>query len=140
MASLWRDSGLSWTDFLPEAEDVHAFVSQQVGAALVPPPSPPLLLSALIGCSGLAQQKLQFVLWDGSVPDAAPSKRTTLSPEDLSQQLDRLLLEDMASDEQIFDWVEVRRDWSRWLGGGGGPQSHRRRLCPTYRPTWTSPR
>lgn len=47
-----------------------------------------------------------MVLSDGSGPDAAPSKRT-LSPEDLSQQLERLLLEDMASDEQIFDWVEV---------------------------------
>lgn len=81
-----------------------------------------LLLSGLIGRCGLTEQKLQFVLWDGSVPDAAPSKRT-LSPEDLSQQLDRLLLEDMASDEQIFDWVEVRRDWSRWCrrwGGVGG--------------------
>lgn len=66
------------------------------------------------------------MLWDGAVPDAAPSKRT-LSPEDLSQQLDRLLLEDMASDEQIFDWVEVRRDRSRWCrrwgGGGGSPES-----------------
>lgn len=70
-----------------------------------------------------------------------------LSPEDLSQQLDRLLLEDMASDEQIFDWVEVRQDWSRGRRGGGraggragAPQSHRRCLSPTYRPTWTSPR
>lgn len=57
------------------------------------------------------------MLWDGSGPDAAPSKRM-LSPEDLSQQLDRLLLEDMASDEQIFDWVEVRQDWSRGRRGG----------------------
>lgn len=46
------------------------------------------------------------MLWDGSGPEAAPSKRL-LSAEALSQQLDRLLLEDTASDEQIFDWVEV---------------------------------
>lgn len=43
---------------------------------------------------------------DGSGTEAAKSKRN-LSPEELSQQLERLLLEDMASDEQIFDWVEV---------------------------------
>lgn len=55
----------------------------------------------------MSSQKLQFVLSDGSGPEAALSKRI-LSPEELSQQLERLLLEDMASDEQIFDWVEVR--------------------------------
>ncbi|KAI5095711.1 eukaryotic translation initiation factor 4 gamma 3 isoform X8 [Silurus meridionalis] len=26
---LWRDSGLSWTDFLPETEDVHSFITEQ---------------------------------------------------------------------------------------------------------------
>lgn len=52
------------------------------------------------------KQKLQFVLSDGSSPEVALSKRI-LSPEELSQQLEKLLLEDMASDEQIFDWVEV---------------------------------
>lgn len=31
MSSLWRESGLNWTDFLPEGEDVQAFISQQVG-------------------------------------------------------------------------------------------------------------
>lgn len=31
VSSLWRESGLSWTDFLPEGEDVQAFISQQVG-------------------------------------------------------------------------------------------------------------
>lgn len=32
VGSLWRESGLNWTDFLPEGEDVQAFISQQVGA------------------------------------------------------------------------------------------------------------
>ncbi|XP_029286855.1 eukaryotic translation initiation factor 4 gamma 3 isoform X3 [Cottoperca gobio] len=85
VCSLWRDSGLNWTDFLPEGEDVQAFISQQ---------------------------KLQFILSDGSGPEAALSKKI-LSPEELSQQLERLLLEDMASDEQIFDWVEANLDDSQ---------------------------
>ncbi|XP_041804790.1 eukaryotic translation initiation factor 4 gamma 3 isoform X10 [Chelmon rostratus] len=85
VSSLWRESGLSWTDFLPEGEDVQAFISQQ---------------------------KLQFILSDCSGPEAARSKRI-LSPEELSQQLERLLLEDMASDEQIFDWVEANLDESQ---------------------------
>ncbi|XP_070759420.1 eukaryotic translation initiation factor 4 gamma 3-like [Enoplosus armatus] len=85
VGSLWRESGLNWTDFLPEGEDVQAFISQQ---------------------------KLQFVLSDGSSPEAALSKRI-LSPDELSQQLERLLLEDMASDEQIFDWVEANLDESQ---------------------------
>lgn len=58
--------------------------------------------------SSCYEQKLQFVLSDGSSPESALSKRI-LSPDELSQQLERLLLEDMASDEQIFDWVEVRQ-------------------------------
>uniref|UniRef100_A0A8C4H279 Eukaryotic translation initiation factor 4 gamma, 3a n=1 Tax=Dicentrarchus labrax TaxID=13489 RepID=A0A8C4H279_DICLA len=85
VGSLWRESGLNWTDVLPAGEDVQAFISQQ---------------------------KLQFVLSDGSSPEAALSKRI-LSPEELSQQLERLLLEDMASDEQIFDWVEANLDESQ---------------------------
>ncbi|XP_040926724.1 eukaryotic translation initiation factor 4 gamma 3 isoform X14 [Betta splendens] len=85
VGSLWKESGLNWTDFLPEGEDVQAFISQQ---------------------------KLQFVLLDGSNPEAAVSKRI-LSPEELSQQLDKLLLEDMATDEQIFNWVEANLDESQ---------------------------
>lgn len=30
MAALWREAGLSWKDFLPEEEDVHAFLMEQV--------------------------------------------------------------------------------------------------------------
>ncbi|XP_072237718.1 eukaryotic translation initiation factor 4 gamma 3 isoform X1 [Leuresthes tenuis] len=85
LGCLWRESGISWTDILPEGEDVQAFISQQ---------------------------KLQFLQSDGSTPEAAESKRI-LSPEELSQQLERLLLEDMASDEQIFDWVEANLDESQ---------------------------
>ncbi|XP_042245961.1 eukaryotic translation initiation factor 4 gamma 3-like [Thunnus maccoyii] len=85
VGSLWRESGLNWTDFLPEGEDVQAFISQQ---------------------------KLQFILSDSSGPETTLSKRI-LSPEELSRQLERLLLEDMASDKQIFDWVEANLDESQ---------------------------
>lgn len=112
MASLWRESGLDFADFLPEAEDIHTFLSQQVGGEVT------LCLSSHFHSKPLIRlcqrnQKLQFVFSDGSGPDAAAAvaaaaaSERILSPEHLSQQLDRLLLEDMASDEQIFDWVEV---------------------------------
>jgi len=52
------------------------------------------------------RQKLDFTLSDGSNLTEAVSKRT-LSPEELNKQLEKLLLEDLAGDEQIFDWVEV---------------------------------
>lgn len=52
-------------------------------------------------------QKLQFTEADCSSHEAALAT-TALSLVVLNQQLERLLLEDMASDEQIFDWVEVR--------------------------------
>lgn len=35
VGSLWRESGLSWTDFLPEGEDVQTFISQQVGSQVI---------------------------------------------------------------------------------------------------------
>uniref|UniRef100_A0A665XER5 Eukaryotic translation initiation factor 4 gamma, 3a n=1 Tax=Echeneis naucrates TaxID=173247 RepID=A0A665XER5_ECHNA len=85
VASSWRESCLNWTDFLTEGEDVQAFISQQ---------------------------KLQFIQLDSCSPEAALSKRI-LSPEELRRQLERLLLEDMASDEQIFDWVEANLDESQ---------------------------
>ncbi|XP_045078834.1 eukaryotic translation initiation factor 4 gamma 3-like isoform X4 [Coregonus clupeaformis] len=85
VGTLWRKSGLSWSDFLPEEEDVLDFISQQ---------------------------KLQFTMADCSSPEAALSA-TELSPEVLNQQLERLLLEDMASDEQIFDWAEANLDESQ---------------------------
>ncbi|XP_042569043.1 eukaryotic translation initiation factor 4 gamma 3-like isoform X4 [Cyprinus carpio] len=84
VGSLWRDSGLSWADFLPETEDVHSFITEH---------------------------KLEFTLSDGSNLTEAVSKRT-LSPEELNKQLEKLLLEDMAGDERIFDWVEANLDES----------------------------
>ncbi|XP_062317767.1 eukaryotic translation initiation factor 4 gamma 3 isoform X5 [Osmerus eperlanus] len=85
VGGLWRESGLSWSDFLPEDEDVQTFISEQ---------------------------KLQFTVSEGSAPEAGQSKRP-LGPEELRGQLERLLLEDMASDEQIFDWVEANLDDSQ---------------------------
>ncbi|XP_047203196.1 eukaryotic translation initiation factor 4 gamma 3 isoform X4 [Girardinichthys multiradiatus] len=84
VGSLWRESGLNWADLLEE-EDVEAFISQQ---------------------------KLQFLQSEGSSSEEVQTKRI-LSPEELSQQLEKLLLEDMASDEQIFDWVEANLDESQ---------------------------
>lgn len=51
-------------------------------------------------------QKLEFTLSDCSSPPDKDST-TKLSPEELNKQLEKLLLEDVVSDEQIFDWVEV---------------------------------
>ncbi|XP_051515924.1 eukaryotic translation initiation factor 4 gamma 3-like isoform X4 [Myxocyprinus asiaticus] len=84
VGSLWRDSGLSWADVIPETEDVHSFITEH---------------------------KLDFTLSDCSNPNEAVSKRS-LSPEELNKQLEKLLLEDMAGDEQIFDWVEANLDES----------------------------
>lgn len=85
VGSLWRESGLSWTEFLPDGDDVQSFISQH---------------------------KLQFVVSDTSLSETALSKRS-LSPEELNRQLEKLLLEEMASDEQIFDWVEANLDESQ---------------------------
>ncbi|XP_059396208.1 eukaryotic translation initiation factor 4 gamma 3-like isoform X9 [Carassius carassius] len=84
VGSLWRDSGLSWADFIPETEDVHSFITEH---------------------------NLDFTLSDGSNLTEAVSKRTLL-PEELNKQLEKLLLEDMAGDERIFDWVEANLDES----------------------------
>ncbi|KAG5282217.1 hypothetical protein AALO_G00053560 [Alosa alosa] len=82
VGALWRESGLIWADFLPEGSDVHSFI---------------------------AEQKLEFTLSDSLSLNEAPSKRT-LSPEELNKHLEKLLLEDAAGDEQIFDWVEANLD------------------------------
>ncbi|XP_051961475.1 eukaryotic translation initiation factor 4 gamma 3-like isoform X2 [Xyrauchen texanus] len=84
VGSLWRDSGLSWVNVIPETEDVHSFITEH---------------------------KLDFTLSDCSNPNEAASKRS-LSPEELNKQLEKLLLEDLAGDEQIFDWVEANLDES----------------------------
>lgn len=46
-----------------------------------------------------------------------------LSPEELNKQLEKLL-EDVASDEQIFDWVEVQGSWSNFIQGCGAKLLH----------------
>ncbi|XP_051967504.1 eukaryotic translation initiation factor 4 gamma 3-like [Xyrauchen texanus] len=85
VGDLWRESGLNWGDFLPEGEDLNDFISQQ---------------------------KLQFTMSDCCSISTAPDK-PNLTLEELFQQLEHLLLEDMASDEQIFDWVEANLDESQ---------------------------
>lgn len=85
VGSLWRESGLSWIDFLPDGDDVQSFITQH---------------------------KLQFVVSDSPLSETTISKKS-LSPEELNRQLEKLLLEDMASDEQIFDWVEANLDESQ---------------------------
>uniref|UniRef100_A0A3B4CU14 Eukaryotic translation initiation factor 4 gamma, 3a n=1 Tax=Pygocentrus nattereri TaxID=42514 RepID=A0A3B4CU14_PYGNA len=85
VGALWRESGLSWSDFLSEEQELQSFISEQ---------------------------KLQFTVSDCSSASSAASK-PSLSSEELHKQLERLLLVDMASDEQIFDWVEANLDESQ---------------------------
>ncbi|XP_072522649.1 eukaryotic translation initiation factor 4 gamma 3 isoform X2 [Salminus brasiliensis] len=85
VGALWRESGLNWNDFLSEEQELQSFISEQ---------------------------KLQFTVSDCSSSPSSPSK-PSLSPEELHTQIERLLLVDMASDEQIFDWVEANLDESQ---------------------------
>ncbi|XP_048375119.1 eukaryotic translation initiation factor 4 gamma 3 isoform X3 [Sphaerodactylus townsendi] len=79
VAALWREAGLSWKDFLPEGEEVQAF---------------------------LMEQKLDFTETDSSGSSEALSKKE-LSAEELNKQLEKLIMEDKANDEQIFDWANL---------------------------------
>ncbi|XP_059111226.1 eukaryotic translation initiation factor 4 gamma 3 isoform X5 [Peromyscus eremicus] len=85
VGALWREADLSWKDFLPEGEDVHNFLSEQ---------------------------KLDFIESEGSCSSEALSKKE-LSAEELSQRLEKLIMEDRADDERIFDWVEANLDESQ---------------------------
>ncbi|XP_026718447.1 eukaryotic translation initiation factor 4 gamma 3 isoform X3 [Athene cunicularia] len=85
VGALWRESGLSWKDYLPEGEDVHTF---------------------------LMEQKLDFTESDCSSSSEALSEKE-LSAEELNKQLEKLIVEDKANDEQIFDWVEANLDESQ---------------------------
>uniref|UniRef100_A0A672T8R7 Eukaryotic translation initiation factor 4 gamma 3 n=1 Tax=Sinocyclocheilus grahami TaxID=75366 RepID=A0A672T8R7_SINGR len=58
------------------------------------------------------QMKLEFTVSDVS-PVSPATAKPSLSPEELFKELEHLLLEDMASDEQIFDWVEANLDESQ---------------------------
>ncbi|KAM9032806.1 eukaryotic translation initiation factor 4 gamma 3 isoform X6 [Sarcophilus harrisii] len=85
VGALWREAGLSWKDYLPEGEDVHNF---------------------------LLEQKLDFIESDCSSSSEALSKKE-LSAEELYKRLEKLIIEDKANDEQIFDWVEANLDESQ---------------------------
>ncbi|KAM6240892.1 eukaryotic translation initiation factor 4 gamma 3 isoform 9-T9 [Porphyrio hochstetteri] len=85
VGALWRETGLSWKDYLPEGEDVHTF---------------------------LVEQKLDFTESDCSSSSEALSEKE-LSAEELNKKLEKLIVEDKANDEQIFDWVEATLDESQ---------------------------
>ncbi|NWJ06126.1 IF4G3 factor, partial [Crypturellus undulatus] len=85
VGALWRETGLSWKDYLPEGEDVHTF---------------------------LMEQKLDFTESDCSSSSEALSEKE-LSAEELNKQLEKLIVEDKANDEKIFDWVEANLDESQ---------------------------
>lgn len=55
-------------------------------------------------------QKLEFTESNCSSSSEALSEKE-LSAEELNKQLEKLIVEDKANDEQIFDWVEVQRDF-----------------------------
>ncbi|KAM5247854.1 eukaryotic translation initiation factor 4 gamma 3 isoform 13-T13 [Ctenodactylus gundi] len=82
VGALWRETDLSWKDFLPEGKDVHNF---------------------------LLEQNLDFLESDSSCSSEALLKKD-LSAEELYQQLEKLIIEEKANDEQIFDWVEANLD------------------------------
>uniref|UniRef100_A0A670ZUX6 Eukaryotic translation initiation factor 4 gamma 3 n=1 Tax=Pseudonaja textilis TaxID=8673 RepID=A0A670ZUX6_PSETE len=85
VAALWREAGLRWKDLLPEEDDVHTF---------------------------LLEQKLDFTETDSPSSSEALSPRE-LSAEELNRQLEKLIVEEEAGDEQIFDWVEANLDESQ---------------------------
>uniref|UniRef100_A0A673HH11 Eukaryotic translation initiation factor 4 gamma 1-like n=1 Tax=Sinocyclocheilus rhinocerous TaxID=307959 RepID=A0A673HH11_9TELE len=76
---MWRDAALSWKDLLPEDEDVNKFVTEE---------------------------GVEFTLGEECV---RKSSKGTLSPEDISRELERLLQE-KADNQRIFDWVEASLD------------------------------
>nr|XP_032618521.1 eukaryotic translation initiation factor 4 gamma 3 [Chelonoidis abingdonii]XP_032618524.1 eukaryotic translation initiation factor 4 gamma 3 [Chelonoidis abingdonii]XP_032618525.1 eukaryotic translation initiation factor 4 gamma 3 [Chelonoidis abingdonii] len=82
VGALWREAGLSWKDYLCEGEDVHTF---------------------------LMEHKLDFTVSDCSSSSEALSEEE-LSADELNKQLEKLIIEDKANDEQIFDWVEANLD------------------------------
>uniref|UniRef100_A0A8C2TIN6 Eukaryotic translation initiation factor 4 gamma 3 n=1 Tax=Coturnix japonica TaxID=93934 RepID=A0A8C2TIN6_COTJA len=58
------------------------------------------------------QMKLEFMESDCSSSSEALSEKE-LSAEELNKQLEKLIVEDKANDEQIFDWVEANLDESQ---------------------------
>uniref|UniRef100_A0A3B5B6N0 Eukaryotic translation initiation factor 4 gamma, 1a n=1 Tax=Stegastes partitus TaxID=144197 RepID=A0A3B5B6N0_9TELE len=81
VGALWTEAGLNWNDFLPKDEDVNKFVTDQ---------------------------KLEFTTGEDT-DSKEVGKKTVLSGEELSKQLDRLL-QDKANNQRIIDWVEANLD------------------------------
>lgn len=80
VGAMWTDAGLSWSEFLPEEEDVNKFVTEQ---------------------------KVEFTT--GEETESKETGKKVLSADELSKQLDRLL-QDKANNERIRDWVEANLD------------------------------
>uniref|UniRef100_A0A8B9KDM9 Eukaryotic translation initiation factor 4 gamma 1 n=1 Tax=Astyanax mexicanus TaxID=7994 RepID=A0A8B9KDM9_ASTMX len=81
VGTMWRESGLSWKDFLPEDQDVNKFVTDK---------------------------GVEYTLGEECVKSSG-SSRKSLSTEEISKQLD-VLLQDKADNQQIYDWVEANLD------------------------------
>ncbi|XP_052472565.1 eukaryotic translation initiation factor 4 gamma 1 isoform X1 [Carassius gibelio] len=79
VGAMWRDAALRWKDFLPEDQDANKFVTEE---------------------------GVEFTLGEECV---RKSSKVTLSPEDISRELERLLQE-KADNQRIFDWVEANLD------------------------------
>lgn len=83
VGAMWMEAGLSWSDFLPEDEDVNKFVTDK---------------------------KVEFTT--GEETESKEVGKKVLSGEELSKQLDRLL-QDNANNQRIRDWVEANLDESQ---------------------------
>uniref|UniRef100_A0A8C1WFY5 Eukaryotic translation initiation factor 4 gamma 1 n=1 Tax=Cyprinus carpio TaxID=7962 RepID=A0A8C1WFY5_CYPCA len=81
VGAMWRDAALSWKDFLPEDKDANKFVTEEV-------------------CDEFSRNSSRCV---------RKSSKVTLSPEDITRELERLLQE-KADNQRIFDWVEANLD------------------------------
>uniref|UniRef100_A0A8D3DHU4 Eukaryotic translation initiation factor 4 gamma, 1a n=1 Tax=Scophthalmus maximus TaxID=52904 RepID=A0A8D3DHU4_SCOMX len=81
VGAMWTEAGLNWSDFLPKDEDVNKFVTKQ---------------------------KVDFTIGE-EAELVEEGKKTVLSGEELSKQLDRFL-EDKVNDQRIRDWVEANLD------------------------------
>ncbi|XP_051535237.1 eukaryotic translation initiation factor 4 gamma 1-like isoform X2 [Myxocyprinus asiaticus] len=79
VGQMWREAGLSWKDILPEDEDVNKFVTEK---------------------------GVEFTLGDECVKT---SSKSSLSSEEISRELERLLQEKV-NNQRIFDWVEANLD------------------------------
>jgi len=72
----WRQSGLSWNDFLTPSQDLNTFI---------------------------AKHKLDFTL-GGEEPRSPVGKG--LSDESIQTELDRLVIQQQTDNSTIFDWIE----------------------------------